>query len=137
VSEEQRQVQAVLRNIENDWREALEAIEVIHAQERDATRKRLAAIHRNYRGLALWQVLNSLALVVIVVVGFVIVTSQNDKVTGALCALRQDLSNRVVQTDKFVAEHPHGIPGIPAATLRVQADGQRRTIAALGGLSCR
>jgi hypothetical protein len=136
VTDERRAVQSILRSIENDWREALEEIEKIHEKERKATRDRLAAIHRNYRGLAVWQVLNSLALVVIVVVGFVIVSGQNDTVTNALCALRGDLEHRVAQTDKFIAEHPHGIPGIPVATLRVQADGQRRTIAALGGLSC-
>jgi hypothetical protein len=136
VTEERRAIQSILRSIENDWREALEAIEEVHEEGRKETRDRLAAIHRNYRGLAVWQVLNSLALVVIVVVGFVIVTGQNDTVTNALCALRGDLEHRVAQTDKFVAAHPHGIPGIPVATLRVQADGQRRTIAALGGLNC-
>jgi hypothetical protein len=54
----------------------------------------------------------------------------------ALCALRGDLENRVRQTDKFLHDHPRGIPGIPAATLRTNANGQRRTIRALSNLRC-
>jgi hypothetical protein len=54
----------------------------------------------------------------------------------ALCALRGDLEDRVRQTDKFLAKHPEGFAGIPAATLRTNANGQRRTIRALSNLKC-
>jgi hypothetical protein len=46
VSEQRQAVQSILRSIENDWRDALEEIEKIHEKEREATRDRLAAIHR-------------------------------------------------------------------------------------------
>jgi hypothetical protein len=61
---------------------------------------------------------------------------QTDRTTGALCALRHDLENRVAQTDKFLHDHPEGFAGIPAATLRVNEQGQLRTIEALAGLKC-
>lgn len=54
----------------------------------------------------------------------------------ALCALRGDLEDRVRQTDKFLRKHPEGFAGIPAATLRTNANGQRRTIHALSNLKC-
>jgi hypothetical protein len=56
--------------------------------------------------------------------------------TAALCALRGDLEDRVAQTDRFLGEHPEGFAGIPAATLRANAQGQVRTIRALGIVSC-
>lgn len=59
-----------------------------------------------------------------------------DRTTGALCALRHDLEERVAQTDRFLLEHPKGFAGIPAATLRVSEQGQIRTIQALSNLKC-
>jgi hypothetical protein len=59
-----------------------------------------------------------------------------DRTTGALCALRRDLEDRVAQTDKFLLEHPAGFAGIPAATLRASEQGQIRTIGALSNLKC-
>jgi hypothetical protein len=54
----------------------------------------------------------------------------------ALCALRDDLHQRIVGAEDFLRKHPGGIPGIPAKTIQATVDGQRRTIAALGGLRC-
>lgn len=73
-------------------------------------------------GIVLWSVLAN--------------TQQTDRTTGSLCALRRDLEARVAQTDRFLAEHPNGFGGIPAATLRVSEQGQIRTIQALGDLRC-
>jgi hypothetical protein len=55
---------------------------------------------------------------------------------GALCALRGDLEKRVATTEDFLSEHPEGIPGIPAESLRISLDGQKRTIETLNSLSC-
>lgn len=54
----------------------------------------------------------------------------------AICALRADLVNRVAAGRAFLAEHPQGIPGIPAATLQTSIDGQVKTIAALSEVDC-
>jgi hypothetical protein len=59
-----------------------------------------------------------------------------ERTTGALCALRHDLEERVAQTNKFLHDHPHGFAGIPAATLRNGEQGQIRTIEALSNLKC-
>jgi hypothetical protein len=61
---------------------------------------------------------------------------QNDRTTGSLCELRHDLERRVASSEEFLRDHPRGIPGIPAATLKVGVDGQRRTIRALSNLPC-
>lgn len=57
--------------------------------------------------------------------------------TAAQCTLRSDLRQRVTASEQFLAEHPNGIPGLPAATIEQSLAGQRRTIAALSGLDCR
>jgi hypothetical protein len=54
----------------------------------------------------------------------------------ALCALRGDLERRVASSERFLVEHPVGVPGIPASTIREGIINQRRTINALAGLSC-
>lgn len=59
-----------------------------------------------------------------------------ERTTGALCALRHDLEQRVAQTDKFLREHSEGFAGIPVATLRNSEQGQIRTIEALSNLKC-
>jgi hypothetical protein len=61
---------------------------------------------------------------------------QNDRTAGSLCELRHDLERRVASSEAFLRDHPRGIPGIPAATLRTSVDGQRRTIRALSDLRC-
>ena len=55
----------------------------------------------------------------------------------ALCALRSDLERRVQTSEKFLKEHPAGIPGIPAKTIRDGIRNQQRTITALAALSCK
>jgi hypothetical protein len=57
--------------------------------------------------------------------------------TKALCALRADLQTRVNSTNAFLKGHPHGIPGISAATLRSGIVNQQHTIMALSTISCR
>jgi hypothetical protein len=61
---------------------------------------------------------------------------ESSRTTGALCALRHDLEDRVAQTDTFLHSHPNGFAGIPAATLRNGEQGQLRTIQALSNLTC-
>ena len=56
--------------------------------------------------------------------------------TAALCALRSDLERRVATSEAFLAEHPHGIPGISAKQIRDGIRNQERTIRALSGIDC-
>lgn len=56
--------------------------------------------------------------------------------TAALCALRVDLERRVATSRAFLVEHPNGIPGIPARTIRDGIVNQGRTITALAGIAC-
>lgn len=79
-----------------------------------------------------------LALVLIAVSGYGLyaLKAQNDRNTGALCALRQDLERRVASSQEFLAQNPHGIPGITAASLQQSISGQQRSIVALSGLHC-
>jgi ABC-type transporter Mla subunit MlaD len=64
-------------------------------------------------------------------------TARNARQTvKALCALRHDLEQRVAGGEQFLREHPHGIPGFPAETVRTSIAGQRRTIRALSDLTC-
>jgi hypothetical protein len=56
--------------------------------------------------------------------------------TDALCALRGDLKNRVAASQRFLVDHPAGVAGIPAKTIRDGIKNQQRTIAALKNISC-
>lgn len=58
------------------------------------------------------------------------------RTTSALCALRGDLQTRINTSERFLADHPQGIPGISAASIRSSINGQRHTIAALSPLNC-
>lgn len=91
-----------------------------------------------------WQyLLVYLAIVAAGIAGFHETQVQSDKTerlsartNAALCALRQDLKDRVHNSEEFLAQHPRGIPGIPAGTIRNSLEGQRRTINALAVLRC-
>ena len=61
---------------------------------------------------------------------------ENDQTQGALCALRTDLEVRTESGEKFLKEHPKGIPGISPKTIREGLHNQERSIKALGSLSC-
>lgn len=54
----------------------------------------------------------------------------------ALCTLKSDIGHRVKSGEDFLAKHPHGIAGIPAATLRATLDSQKRSHDALSILPC-
>jgi hypothetical protein len=54
----------------------------------------------------------------------------------ALCALRADVEGRILNSEKFLATNPKGIPGFPRATIQSGIDGQRKTVKALGSLNC-
>lgn len=56
--------------------------------------------------------------------------------TNALCSFRDDLQKRVTSTTKFLQEHPKGIPGIPAGTLRVSLINEQHTLDSLSALKC-
>lgn len=61
---------------------------------------------------------------------------QSSRINAALCTFRHDIEMRVAGSEKFLADHPQGFAGIPAATIRVSLDGQKRTIRALASLKC-
>lgn len=54
----------------------------------------------------------------------------------ALCAFKTDLQRRHASGEKYLAEHPRGIPGITAREIRLSLDNQEATLDALSGLAC-
>lgn len=78
-------------------------------------------------------------LIVVTVLLVISLTRQStivENTNASLCALRIDLERRVANAEKFLLDHPRGFAGIPAGSIRVSVDGQRRTIRALSGLKC-
>lgn len=66
------------------------------------------------------------------------VAARNEHRThAALCTFLRDLKQRVDASNAFLAKHPEGFAGIPAATIRQSVTGQERTIKALSGLGCK
>lgn len=65
--------------------------------------------------------------------------AQNMQSRVALCALRDDLENRVAQTQHFL-RHPEDFPQFSdpktVELIKQQVEGQQRTVAALSVLSC-
>ena len=64
------------------------------------------------------------------------VASNQQSDTQALCAYREDLRNRVDSGYKFLATHPHGIPGIPLGTIQLSLQNEQHTLTALSPLKC-
>lgn len=98
--------------------------------------KRLDA---RYRRIAIRQTITSiliLGLLIFAIAQRRRTDEQSNRNAAALCALRSDLQRRVDSAEQFLIDHPKGIPGIPAATLRQQTVGQQRTIDALKVLRC-
>lgn len=92
----------------------------------------VAPIKRTLRGLVIATV-----VLAVVLLGSVVWVYVNANVTGdALCALRGDLERRVETSKDFLVEHPKGIPGISAQTIKQGLANQQRTITALSGLNC-
>lgn len=54
----------------------------------------------------------------------------------SLCALRDDLEQRVRSGEEFLATHPNGWQGISSAQIKITLDSQRRTVKALSSLPC-
>lgn len=103
------------------------------------TRDRLTAIQLGYER---WARRTFVALIVIGVT-FVATAAvlynlieDNGRAADALCVLRSDLQVRVTSAEDFIRQHPEGIPGIPAATLKTSIVSQRQTIRALRDLNC-
>lgn len=82
----------------------------------------------------------SLVLFVLVVAGggYLLThkTEEGAETHEAICALTADLEVRTEGTRRFLNDHPNGIPGIPASTLRESLQNQERTIDALSVVSC-
>lgn len=66
--------------------------------------------------------------------GWVYMNSQSN--TDALCALRNDLQERVDNSEAFIEKHPNGFAGISPREIKDGINGQKRTIKALSGISC-
>lgn len=80
------------------------------------------------------------ALAVAIVAGgayfYVSLSHETSRTRSALCTFRGDLEQRVNSSQDFLDEHPGGILGIPAASIRTTIANQRATIASLAGLRC-
>lgn len=61
---------------------------------------------------------------------------QGTEAHDAICTLRADLDRRVAASDRFLKEHPKGIPGVPLRSILESLRNQRQTLAALSGLTC-
>jgi hypothetical protein len=99
----------------------------------------VAALIRWNRRITYLALANTLIAVAAVAFCFAILrrtdgTARNNQ--AALCALRADVERRYQSGTAFLANHPKGIQGIPAATLRITLQGQARTIKSLAGLKC-
>jgi hypothetical protein len=64
-------------------------------------------------------------------------THEGTETHEAVCALVSDLETRTEGTKVFLAQHPHGIPGIASGSqLRESLRNQERTLDALSVVSC-
>lgn len=63
-------------------------------------------------------------------------TSDNTTTKVALCALRDDVQQRVTSSETFLTAHPNGIAGISRADIVDGIRNQKRTIQALSVLQC-
>lgn len=63
-------------------------------------------------------------------------SNEGSETHDAICALTADLEARTEASRRFLDAHPHGIFGIPAATIRESLQNQERTIDALSVVSC-
>lgn len=96
-------------------------------------------LERRYWRIAIRQTITSILIVGLLFFGILLFKKTNQSAeqnTSALCALRHDLERRVEGGEQFLTDHPRGIPGIPAKTLRQSIDGQKRTIRALNRVNC-
>lgn len=55
---------------------------------------------------------------------------------SAVCALRNDLSDRVAASQVFLTSHPHGFAGVTVRVLRASIMNEQKTIQALAALRC-
>ena len=90
-----------------------------------------------------WTIGLSVGLVLFVMVTFVVrqydlsqVAENAAQNRAALCALREDLHNRVQTSVRFLENNPGGIGGLGGAEIRKSIANQRRTIATLRVIDC-
>ena len=96
------------------------------------------ALRRELIGKRAFRALVTAVVALFVTVGVLGIAAKRtaDSNKHALCTFVDDLQRRVNQTREFLADHPEGFAGIPAATLVNQAENQQRTIDALDNLNC-
>lgn len=83
------------------------------------------------------KVIGATILIFCVSIGGVIYTAINQKSNrDALCALRINLETELARSQKFLKEHPKGIPGVPVSLLLSGNADAKRSIEALGDLDC-
>ncbi len=75
-----------------------------------------------------------LGLTVSATVYYVYTSSETNK--EALCAIRHDAERRVFLGEQFLKEHPNGIAGISANSLRVSLNNSKETVESLSSLNC-
>lgn len=85
-------------------------------------------------------VLSLVLLLAVGAIGFYILThrtQEGSETHQAICALVADLEERTEGTKVFLAEHPHGIPGLASGSqLRESLHNQKSTLDALSVISC-
>lgn len=58
-------------------------------------------------------------------------TRHNTQARYALCALKSDLGRRIQITERFLRDHPQGIPGVSRADLQVSLNNQKSTFSTI------
>jgi hypothetical protein len=94
------------------------------------------AIHPwRWRLLALW-------IVIFTIVAFWGIRTNRDlgrdgrQAHDAICVLKDDFKRRIADSERFLNEHPNGIPGITAQAISESLEGLRRTLQSLGAVRC-
>lgn len=73
----------------------------------------------------------------LVLAGLVVFVWSNQRVTtDSLCTFRSGIEQRVAEGQKFLIEHPNGVNGIPASTIKNSLTNQQVTLKALKKLKC-
>lgn len=90
-----------------------------------------------WNNLATVSVLGLLAVLTFSLVRVVKLSQDGKQAHDAICALKGDLSQRIISSKGFLRDHPRGIPGLAsAATIRSSIANQQATLQALHPVKC-
>lgn len=122
----------------------LKALNRVNKEGRMPIQALEAKLNRALKQLFIATSLLYLFMLGLLVAGIVSIAEQRSAIkresarsTVALCSLRKDLEVRIDSSEKFLRDHPRGIPGITPALIKDGINNQKRTINALRVLNCK